>query len=214
MIKKNLLTAATLLLLAIMASCNNRKTGRATSEEIIEFTFTGNQVTFSITAENISADWGDGLTETYSKIDSTSVVHTYTKKAKRTVRIRAHRLSDFSCRGQRLTALDVSNCTALTTLTCDVNQLRTLNTSGCTALTSLSCGNNRLSALDVSGHTALTRLECGGNQLSAEALDAVFADLPDRQATEAGNIWIGGNPGANTCNRNIATARNWGFLGQ
>jgi hypothetical protein len=55
----------------------------------------------------------------------------------------------------------------LDTLICSYNQISTLNISNNTALISLSCGSNLLAELDISKNTALTELHCRGNQLSA-----------------------------------------------
>ena len=66
----------------------------------------------------------------------------------------------------KLTALDVSKNTALTTLSCDSNQLTSLDVSKNTALTYLSC-HSKLTSLDVSKNTALTRLYCYSNQLTS-----------------------------------------------
>ena len=72
----------------------------------------------------------------------------------------------FACRGNQLTALDVSNNTALTELSCSENQLTALDVSKNTELTYLGCPNNPLRALDVSKNTALTDLICDNNQLT------------------------------------------------
>ena len=72
-----------------------------------------------------------------------------------------------NCDGNRLTALDVSGCTALTELECSFNQLTALDVSNNTALTDLSCSFNQLTSLDVSNNTALTRLGCTRNQLTS-----------------------------------------------
>ena len=71
------------------------------------------------------------------------------------------------CYGNQLTTLDVSNNTALTTLWCYSNQLTTLDVSNNTALTELYCYYNQLTTLDVSNNTALTTLTCWDNQLTA-----------------------------------------------
>ena len=63
------------------------------------------------------------------------------------------------------TTLNVSGCTALTSLYAVYRGLSSLNVSGCTALTSLDCYGNQLTSLDVSGCIALTSLCCEGNQL-------------------------------------------------
>ena len=70
------------------------------------------------------------------------------------------------CSSNQLTKLDVSSCTALTTLDCRYNQLISLNVSDCTALTTLDCRTNGLTSLDVSGCTVLTALQCSENQLT------------------------------------------------
>ncbi|MDR2360440.1 MAG: hypothetical protein LBD85_04050, partial [Oscillospiraceae bacterium] len=76
-------------------------------------------------------------------------------------------LTQLYCKGNQLTALDVSKNTALTSLLCDSNQLTALDVSENTALTSLWCIGNQLAALDVSKNTALTDLNCGSNLLTA-----------------------------------------------
>ncbi len=69
--------------------------------------------------------------------------------------------------GNKLTSLNVSGCTALTRLYCYDNQLTSLDVSSCTALKDLYCYRNKLTSLNVSGCTALTRLDCYDNQLTA-----------------------------------------------
>ena len=69
--------------------------------------------------------------------------------------------------GDKLTSLNVSGCTALTELKCYDNQLTSLDVSSCTALTTLDCYRNKLTSLNVSGCTALKELKCYDNQLTA-----------------------------------------------
>ncbi len=76
-------------------------------------------------------------------------------------------LTSLYCSSNQLTSLDVSSCTALTNLSCFSNQLTSLNVSGCTALTKLDCRSNQLTSLDISGCTALTTLDCYSNQLTS-----------------------------------------------
>jgi len=75
-------------------------------------------------------------------------------------------LTSLSISSTLLTSLDVSNNTALTTLNCSTNQLTSLDVSNNIALTTLYCHNNQLTSLDVGNNTALTYLWCGNNQLS------------------------------------------------
>ena len=71
------------------------------------------------------------------------------------------------CTDNQLTALDVSENTALTKLNCCFNKLTSLDVSKNTALTELNCSINKLTALDVSKNTALTELYCNDNQLTS-----------------------------------------------
>jgi hypothetical protein len=198
-VEKGVITALTAGTTTVTATTVNGK--RATCEvtvtvvtaQSLEFTFTGNSITFYATAESISVDWGDSDSpkEVFNNLDRSEVGHTYANNAARTVRIRAEKLSVFICNQQQLTALDVSNCTALT---------------------ALSCVNNQLSALDMSNNTKLTWLHCGDNQLSADALNRIFTYLPDLSGKEMGSIWLWGNPGAATCDYRIAENKNWEYV--
>jgi hypothetical protein len=77
-------------------------------------------------------------------------------------------LTTLDCSGNySLSNLDVSACTSLTTLECSGNSLSTLNVSSCTALTTLYCPYNLITSLDVSGCTALTDLSCYYNELTS-----------------------------------------------
>ena len=76
-------------------------------------------------------------------------------------------LTKLNCCFNKLTALDVSKNTALTILECNVNRLTSLDVSKNTALTELNCSINKLTALDVSKNTALTELYCNDNQLTS-----------------------------------------------
>lgn len=72
------------------------------------------------------------------------------------------------CTGTQMTVLDLSHCTALTTLECfDNASLATLDVSGCKALTSLNCNGNKITSLQLSELTALTSLNCSWNALTS-----------------------------------------------
>lgn len=87
-------------------------------------------------------------------------------------------LTTLNCRNSHITTLDASGCTALTELLCYGNQLTTLNVSGCTALTTLVCYNNQLTTLDVSDCTALIDLYCYRNQIKGASMNALIESLP------------------------------------
>ena len=109
-----------------------------------------------------------GDTPTLSGLDGTpksGTVVTYTLTSQ-TVTIRGD-VTYLDCAGEKLTALDVSQNTALTKLYCFNNELTALIVSKNTALTVLDCKGNQLKALDIPKGTALTMLVCHTNQLTA-----------------------------------------------
>lgn len=173
----------------------------------------------------ITIDWGDGNIEEFKtiKYDDTYYVwyefdteHTYSQAGSHTIKVTGA-LIYLACDNNQLTSLDVSKCTALTWLSCDNNQLTSLDISKCTALTRLGCSENSLTSLDVSKCTALTDLYCGGNPLSTNALNKIFTDLPQRKTgendyTQQSTVYIGGNPGYETCNKSIAENKGWRII--
>jgi len=76
-------------------------------------------------------------------------------------------LTTLLCDANKLATLDVSRNTSLRTLQCNANHLSVLDVSKNTLLTKLSCFYNLLAYLDVSKNTALTLLICGTNQLTS-----------------------------------------------
>ncbi len=73
-------------------------------------------------------------------------------------------LENLLCPGNKLTYLDVSNNTALTSLYCNHNQITSLDLSNNTALTTLKCGNNNLKTLDLrNGKKAVFHYMCENN---------------------------------------------------
>ena len=76
-------------------------------------------------------------------------------------------LTELSCYGNSLTALDITKNIALQWLDCSDNQLTTLDLSKNTNLLKLYCGKNNLTTLDVEANRNLTVLDCHSNSLSA-----------------------------------------------
>lgn len=76
------------------------------------------------------------------------------------------RLNSLNVSNNKLTSLNVSKNVSLTYLACSYNQLSGLDVSQNTALLSLHCYNNRLTSLNVTNNTALNMLQCGDNQLT------------------------------------------------
>jgi hypothetical protein len=77
-------------------------------------------------------------------------------------------LTQLKCgQNYNIISIDVSQNTALTTLSCGYNQLTSLDVSQNTALTSLKCMHNYLTSLDVSNNSNLTKLEIDENYLTS-----------------------------------------------
>ena len=112
-----------------------------------------------------------------------------------------------NCGFNKLTSLDVRNNTALTLLNFEYNQLSGLDVSNNIAVTILYCRKNQLESLDVSNNSMLREIAGDTNQLSASALNDLFGTLHSNAGSK--DIFIGNNPGTNTCNRSIATSKGW-----
>jgi len=107
-----------------------------------------------------------------------------------------------------LNSLDVSKNVALTELDVSMTyQLKNLDVSNNTILKSLSVNGNQLSSLDLSKNTVLTYLDCSGNGFTDSALNSLFGSLHSN--TIQGGIKIYPNPGAYSCDRNIAERKGW-----
>lgn len=76
------------------------------------------------------------------------------------------KLRNLSCKNNNLTALDVSQNTALQFLICTDNQLTTLDITRNTALYFIECGFNNITTLDVSSNPELIRISCENTLLT------------------------------------------------
>lgn len=77
------------------------------------------------------------------------------------------KLKKLYCYQNMMSSLDLTNCTDLTLLHCYSNQLATLDVSKCSKLQTLYCYSNALRALDISNCGELTELQCYQNQLTS-----------------------------------------------
>ena len=85
-----------------------------------------------------------------------------------------------------------------------------MSLAGCSALTGFHARSSGLETADFSQCTSISAIDIRNNQMTAEGLDSTFGLLPDRNSqTQAGNILIYGNPGANSCNTSIALNKYW-----
>ena len=130
--------------------------------------------------QTISVDWGDGQLQTYPNIayitDPDAWVGTKiegTIKGEGLVKFygTASELVTFESissanGGAKVTTIDLSKTTNLTTLTIQSHALSEIDLKPLTKLTSLTLSNNQLSAIDLSANTLLTTLKIDGNQLT------------------------------------------------
>ena len=120
-------------------------------------------------------------------------------------------LLNLQCGANQLTSLDVSKNTALMFLQCAINQITSLNVSNNAVLNSLYCYDNQITSLDVSKNTILHFLQCSNNQLDTSELNILLGTLHDNifEWTDSKYIYILSNPGAYTCDKNIAKDKGW-----
>ncbi len=76
-------------------------------------------------------------------------------------------LTEFSCYGNQLTSIDLTQNTALTYLNCQDNQLLSLDLSQNSALDILYCENNQLTSLNLNGAISLGAVWANYNQLTS-----------------------------------------------
>ena len=116
------------------------------------------------------------------------------------------KLESLYCDSDSITALDISNNTALVTLNCSSNEISTLDLTKNINLENLECFNNKLTSLDVSGNPKLVNLLCGGSNIekidlsnninlkSFAYLAGGLTEVDFSNNPELEQIWISGVP--------------------
>ncbi|WP_418442245.1 leucine-rich repeat domain-containing protein [Candidatus Allofournierella excrementavium] len=96
-------------------------------------------------------------------------------------------LERLNVNNNRLTSLDVSKNTRLTSLYCATNALEHLDVTGCPELVDLNCERNRLTELNLAGNPKLVQLYCRHNSLTqldvSRNLELVFIETFDNSLT-------------------------------
>jgi hypothetical protein len=95
-------------------------------------------------------------------------------------------LTSLNCNACSLTYLDLSGLSALTSVICYGNFLTGLIVMGCVALVTLDCFSNVIDSLDVSPCPALVTLLCASNHLGPLNIHGCSA---------LATIWVDSNPG-------------------
>jgi len=158
-----------------------------------------------------TVNWGDGTpsqTHTIQQGTNTTCTHTYTGAGFRAITIIGDNVSYLNCSNNQITGMIAIHNPALTTLNCS-NNLITILSVYSTVLTTLDCSNNGLYGYtSFGGNIALTSLNIKNNLFNAGELEYIFEYLPDNPG-QTKTIYIGGNEGAATCDKTIATGRGW-----
>jgi hypothetical protein len=166
---------------------NNLKTGQI---ELKGYPNNSNKMSFRVTANKMTIDWGDGkIEERTPNGKSMEFVHEYAYQDFQTIKVDTEGMIDFTinngysyseffgtyhelrlgdcpelkeayCNYQELTVLDIKKAPALTKLECNGNQLISLDVRGCTALTTLYCYEMNSNELSVIGGDSLKTLSC------------------------------------------------------
>jgi hypothetical protein len=90
-------------------------------------------------------------------------------------------------------------------------QMHQVNFNTNTALTDLVIAyNNVLSAININTvMPSLSYIDGSENNIGASQLNNLYTALPNRTGLDAGQIYVGTNPGYAASNKTIATAKNW-----
>jgi len=120
---------------------------------------------------DITIDWGDNTTNTYTEPKNGTVVN-YTKTYPQagSYKVKISSIGDISsvyCSGLRITAIDLSQCTALKEIYCSNNLFTSVDLSACQTLTRFSCPYNSLTSLDVSKNLQLRNLDVSNGTLNS-----------------------------------------------
>jgi Leucine-rich repeat (LRR) protein len=125
------------------------------------------------------------------------------------------KLKRLDCAG--ILNINISENTALEYIHCAYSQLTSLNVDNHYALERLFCYSNNLTKLTVSNNKKIKKIACLYNSLETDELNELFKSLPDLGKDAADfTTWtaddliaIVGNPGADSCDREIAKKKGW-----
>ena len=106
--------------------------------------------------------------------------------------------------------LSLSNLPKLKCLECFLNSLSTLYVNALTSLEYLDCCDNPLTSLNVAGLSQLKTIDVKSNKgMNAAALNTLFGSLNSTTTIGEKRIDVNTNPGADTCNAEIAINKKW-----
>lgn len=147
-------------------------------------------------------------------------------------------LTNVDCSSNAILSLDLATLAQLDTLNCSINNIGELNLANNQALTTLNCSSNAISELNIKANKHLKYVNCAdnqipeltfasqldliggsvsGNDMNKEALETLFASLPDINGLEVeaeDALWKGvmtysNNPGSETADATALTAKGW-----
>ncbi len=188
-----------------------KTTAFTVKESVPAITFTaeidGNEreLEVGLSAEGtVQVDWGDGNLVTSDVIPAfdgwNQATVSGTVKGEGQVKIYGDNISYFSCisrvDGAKLSALDVTNATALKQLYANANNLTSIDLSKNTGLEIVDIQNNKLTAIDVTNNVNLTKLTVSDNLLTAIDIsnNQALATLYISNNKFAGELDLSSNP--------------------
>lgn len=119
------------------------------------------------------------------------------------------KLRELYCQDNQLLSLDLTQNGELVRLNCAQNQLDELDLGSNVKLVRVDSYENPITDLDLSKNADIHYVICSDMLLDSEALDALFSSL--HHGERKGKVFIGGNPGVDSSNRQIATEKGWGI---
>lgn len=112
-----------------------------------------------------------------------------------------------------LESLDMHDCSKLEIAKINTSSLSRLNLQNCGILRELTVSGGKLQYVDLTTCRNLYNIDFYSNLIDTENLNRILTELPDRNSDViTGKIKVTGNPGAETCDRNIAYNKNWFFV--
>jgi len=111
------------------------------------------------------------------------------------------RLEELYCNSNNIARLLLLKQAYLLQMDVSYNSLESLDITGCTSLQALYCAANRLSEIRLNAGVPLIYLDLGNNLLEAEALNAIFRQLPRRLGIK--KIHYMQNPGTDSCDTSL-----------
>lgn len=138
----------------------------------------------------------------------------YSCTSLKSVSISGSGINSIKCNGcSALENIDLHDCSKLEFAKIYTSSLSVLNLQNCGILRELTVSGGKLQYVDLTTCRILYNIDINTNLIDTENLNRILTELPDRNSDViTGKLNVTGNPGAETCDRNIAYNKNWFFV--